>query len=679
LCVPAARAPGKERRRAKPAKTPAAELSVARVAVDVSLPHLDRPFDYLVEDKQSDAAQPGCRVRVRFSGQLVGGYVLERLAGTEHEGRLAYLERVVSPEPVLTPEIASLARASADRWAGSVADVLRLAVPPRHAATESAARGAPPGRLAAPAPGGLDRYDGGPALLDGLANGESPRVVLAAAPGDWPAELAAIAAATLHSGRGVVLAVPDHRDVARVDMALSRALGPARHVALTADLGPAQRYARFLALSRGEVRCVVGTRAAVWAPVRDIGVLVVWDDGDDLLAEPRAPYCHARDVAILRAHRAEAGLVLAGHAVTAEAAALVGSGWAAALDMTARTRAAAVPAVRAAADEPDDRDPLAAAARLPSSGWKAAQEALKDGAPVLVQVPRRGYQPALSCDHCRAPARCAACAGPLSRRAADRPPQCGWCGVAAVDWTCPHCGRHELRAVVVGARRTAEELGRAFPGVPVRTSGGDAVLDQVPDRPALVVATPGAEPVAAGGYGAALLLDGWALLARPDLRAGEESLRRWLNAAALVRGQADGGRVVLVAPSELRPVQALLRWQPRWHADRENDDRAALHLPPAARMAALTGTAAAVAELLELADLPPGAEVLGPVADLGRPRAQPGRSDAAPTPVAERMLVRVPRRSGAALADALKAAASVRSARKAPDPVRIELDPQQLG
>jgi primosomal protein N' (replication factor Y) (superfamily II helicase) len=226
-----------------------------------------------------------------------------------------------------------------------------------------------------------------------------------------------------------------------------------------------------------------------------------------------------------------------------------------------------------------------------------------------------------------------------------------------------------MRSVVVGSRRTAEELGRAFPGVPVRTSSGGAVLTDVPDKPALVVATPGAEPVAAAGYGAALLLDGWALLARADLRAGEEALRRWLNAAALVRGGPDSGRVVVVASGELRAVQALVRWQPLWHADRELDDRTALHLPPTARLAALTGTAAAVQEVLDLTTLPRGAELLGPVPVV----TDDGGIEH------ERLLVRVPRPDGNALAEQLRQAAAVRSARKSPDTVRIELDPLEVG
>ena len=119
-------------------KTPASSLPVARVAVDVSLPHLDRAFDYLVPEKLSAAAVPGCRVRVRFAGRLTGGYLLQRADASDHEGGLAFLERVVSPEPVLSAEIFGLARAVADRYGGTLADVLRLAIPPRHAAVESA-------------------------------------------------------------------------------------------------------------------------------------------------------------------------------------------------------------------------------------------------------------------------------------------------------------------------------------------------------------------------------------------------------------------------------------------------------------------------------------------------------------------------------------------------------------
>jgi primosomal protein N' (replication factor Y) len=180
----------------------------------------------------------------------------------------------------------------------------------------------------------------------------------------------------------------------------------------------------------------------------------------------------------------------------------------------------------------------------------------------------------------------------------------------------------------------------------------------------VVVATPGAEPVAADGYGAVLLLDTWALLTRSDLRAAEETMRRWLNAAALARPASRGGRVVVVADGSLATVQALIRWDPAWFAARELAERRELGFPPAARLASVTGRPEAVADLLAAARLPEEAELLGPV-----PAADEDQ---------ERMLVRVSRSRTTALAHALHEASAVRSARKAALPVRIEIDPADL-
>ena len=128
----------------------------------------------------------------------------------------------------------------------------------------------------------------------------------------------------------MVIVVPDARDLARVDAALTAvARGDERgHVCLTADLGPAERYRRWLAVLPGCVRVVAGTRAAMFAPVGDLGLVVLWDDGDDLHAEPRAPYPNAREVLALRAHRSGAAALIGGFARTTELTQLVAAGWA---------------------------------------------------------------------------------------------------------------------------------------------------------------------------------------------------------------------------------------------------------------------------------------------------------------------------------------------------------------
>ncbi|MCW2598716.1 MAG: hypothetical protein JWM02_545 [Frankiales bacterium] len=645
--------PGRRRPGAKPAAEITTDLPVARVAVDTGVPHLDRPFDYTVPVAMAEA-RPGCRVRVRFSGRLVDGIVLARVQDSEHGGALAPLQTLVSTEPVLSAEVAALARAVADRSAGTLYDVLRLALPPRHARVEAEAAKEPEPLPSVPAPGSWTRYPAGPAFLDNLAEG-APRAVWSALPGPtWPAEVALAVQATVAAGRGAVVVVPDARDVERV----SAALTAVPHVALRADLGPAERYRRWLAVRRGQVQAVVGTRAAAFAPVADLGLVVLWDDGDDLHAEPRSPYAHARDVLVLRAHLAGAAALIGGLARTAEAQVLLESGWAKALVPTREAVRAAAPRVVGTSESDLARDPQAQAARVPGLAFAAARQALAAGAPVLVQVPRRGYVPSLACIRDRTPARCVACAGPLHTTSGHAVASCRWCGRLAGDWRCPTCEGRQLRASVVGARRTAEELGRAFPGTTVRTSGRDEVLTAVPAGACLVVATPGAEPVAEGGYGAVLLLDAWALLSRADLQVGEEALRRWLAAAALARPASEGGRVVVVADHGLAPVQALVRWDPAGAAVRELADRRELGFPPATRMASVTGSAAAVAELLAAVDI---GEALGPVPDAD----------------GERAFLRVPRAQGAALAAALKAAAAVRSARKA-ESVRVEMDPQSL-
>jgi len=656
---------------------PAQQQPVARVTVDIPLAHLDRPFDYLVPERLADSAVPGCRVRVRFAGQLVDGFVLARADASDHPGRLSYLDRVVSPEPVLTPEIAGLARAIADRYAGTLADVLRLAIPPRHAGTE--AKPSPPAGGLPPRPelGSWARYPAGDAFLAALADGRGARAAWSALPGpEWPDEIAIAATAAAAAGRGVVIVVPDVKDLARVDAALTARLGSASHVCLTADLGPAERYRRWLSVLRGSARISAGTRAAMFAPVRDLGLVVLWDDGDDLLAERRAPYPHAREVLALRAHRQGAAALIGGFARSTELTQLVAAGWARALAGDRGALRAAAPRVRPAADEDElARDGAALSARLPSLAIRTARAALAHG-PVLVQVPRRGYLAAIACGRCRAQARCTVCAGPLEIAAARQTPQCRWCGAVAASWSCPRCGFTQVRSIVTGAARTAEELGRAFPSVPVRFSGGQNVLATVPADPAVVVATPGAEPVAADGYAAALLLDGWALLGRPSLRAGEETLRKWLTAAALVRPAGQQGNVIVHADAGLAAVQALIRWDPAGFAERELAERDQLSFPPAVRMAAVSGPAGAVGELLGVTGLPAAAEVLGPVPEeADHPEEEDHPEDADSIPV--RALIRVPRAEGSALARALQSAQATRSPRK-DHAVRVQLDPGEV-
>ncbi|MDZ5622173.1 primosomal protein N' [Nocardioides sp. HM23] len=653
-------------RRAKQAAAavePAAVDPVARVLVDLPLAHLDRTFDYTVPASMADQAVPGARVKVRFAGQDVDGFVVERAAESDHGGRLTSLRRVVSAEPVLTPAIATLCRRIAERYAGVSADVRRLAVPPRHATTEK--QPSPPAPPLESRPLGGEEpwaaYPAGAAFRHHLRTGGAPRAVWSAAPGeDWPRRLAELAEATRDSSRGTVICVPDHRDVARVDAALTDLMGPDHHVTLQAEAGPGPRYRDFLMVSRGARRIVVGTRSAAFAPVHDLGLVVIWDDGDDLHAEPRAPYPHTREVLLERAEIEGCAALVGGFSRSVEADGLLQTGWAKEISAprpTVRDRA-----LIGVAGAGDRRDPYAGAARVPREAHDAVRWGLERG-PVLVQTPRAGYVLRLACDRCRTPARCSACTGPLQLTGPTTPPRCRWCATEVPGWVCAECGGHGLRAPVIGDARTADELGRAFAPVPVVTSSGDRIRAEVDAERRIVVATPGAEPVAAEGYAVVVLLDTWLLLARDSMRAAEEALRRWSNAVALLR---PGGRALAVGEPATPALQALVRWDQAGFAGRESEERREARLPPATLVATLRAAPGALDDALTLLDLPDDADVLGPLAPL------PGAVDED-----ERAVLRVPRAHGAALSAALAELQRVRSARKL-DPVRIQVDPMEI-
>lgn len=672
---------GKPRKtaREKSQRTAATQLPVARVLPLLGLAHLDRPFDYLVDETMSDDAQPGTRVRIRFSGRLVDGFLLERIERTAHTGKLAWLERVVSPEQVLTPELVTLVRAVAERYAGTMPDVLRLAVPPRHARVEKAEPvAAPEVAIVEPDLAPWATYDGADAFLTALGEGQHPRVAWQARPGeDAAARMAELAALVAVSGRGVIVVVPDQRDLDRLEAACAPLLGD-WCVTLAAGLGPTDRYRRWLRVVRGGARVVIGTRSAVFAPVHDLGLTIIFDDGDPSLDEPRTPYPHPREVAVLRAHQTSSALVVGGFSRTAEAQALVESGWAHDLVASRDTVRRDMPRIEGISD--DDRriagDPIARSARIPNIAFDAARRALADGHPVLFSVPRRGYLPSVACDRCREHARCRACHGPLQMT--DRGElSCRWCGRPELRFVCAGCGGNRVRALMVGDKRTAEELGRAFVGVPVVTSGGDKILDAVPAGPRVVVATPGAQPRADGGYGAAVLLDTWAQLDRQDLRAAEEAVRSWMAVATLVRPRADGGRVVVVADAALAPVQTLIRWDPVGAAEQELAMRRELGFPPAATMASVDGPPAAITAFLGLIELPAGASVLGPVPlpPGVRPPAGLDLRDGV-----ERVLLRIDRSRGRELAAALRAAQVLRHARHEDTAgIRVQVDPPTIG
>ncbi|MDM7885322.1 primosomal protein N' [Curtobacterium sp. RHCKG23] len=673
--------------------------TVARVVLDSPLPQLDRLFDYRVPAELEDDCVPGVRVKVplRTGARMSDAYVVEVVSEGDWPGELSQVEQVVSPVPVLAPEVWTLARAVADRAAGVASDVLRLAVPPRQVRAEKAwlardpgwslpAVGAPPvtgyaegvlealvadrGRAAVaavPHPVALTPAAGsGAAGVDGAAGpagtaGSADDTAAVWVPG-WAATIAQAAARAVATEQSAVVAVPDFRDVTDLERALLAVLPAERVVRFDAKQTNGAR-AKALLQARSHAVVAIGNRTAMYAPATDLGLIAVWDDGDASFVEPRAPYVHTRDVALVRAAQSGAALLFVSHARSTDVQRLVELQW---LDDVTPYRVATpkvIPTVQQSGAEG-----FAAQARIPSTAWRAAREASQHG-PVLVQVASPGFGTGLVCAECGERAHCRICGGPLGQPHRDATPQCRFCGALAVGFRCPTCGNGTVKPVGQGAQRTADELGRAFPGTRIVVADGSRPLDEVPARPSVVVATRGAEPDVPGGYACVLLLDGERMLAREGLRVQEDVLRFWTGAAA--KG-APGAEVYLVGiGGKLATAMAL--WRLDGPAHDELVDRRALHFPPAVRVATLTGTDEAVTAAVEaLGDATVG-DVLGPV---------PVPDD--PTPGTVRAIVRFPYAHGAEVAATLKAEVIRRSStrrvlpggnrRRAAPTLRVRLD-----
>ncbi|MDO4928732.1 MAG: primosomal protein N' [Corynebacterium sp.] len=661
----------------------ASNVPVAKVLPLLKLAHLDREFEYLVPADQDEAAQPGVRVRIRFAGRLCDALLLERCETASHEGELAFFKSVISPEIVVPPHTYELISAIATRYAGTRSEVIRNAIPPRHAKAEAQQYSPFPideltdarGKL--PSLGRFGHYQFGESFAQAVISGQGPRAVWQCLPDEpWGDSLARLAIHVLAADGGVLIIVPEQADIDYLAACFEKYLPNKWITTYTAKLGPQTRYRRYLQVIHGQARLVIGTRNACFLPVENLQLAVIMHDGDDNLVDRRAPYYHAREVVSTRAAQEDCALLIGGYARSTEAQLLVNSGWAHDLVPSRDTLRAHMPYIQAVADSDFalERDPLARQSRMPAIVFAAVREALATGKPALFQVPRKGYVPTVQCAQCRTPARCRHCNGPVGLNQKNQA-YCHWCGKIETNFRCPECGSTQLRGVVLGAQRTAEEIGRAFHSTRIINSSADNIIAEFEPIPAIVVATPGAAPRVVGGYGAVVFLDTWAQLQWPDLRAEEDTLRNWMYTAALA---ARRGKVVVVADASLGPVQALIRWDPVGIAQYELEQRAEAGFPPATYVAAVDGASESLQTLVEAADWPAEVEVLGPV-ELPAGAPVPGGYDPNRYGPAQRLLLRAPLAMRKELAASLRKLRAAKAVRKDEIPLRVQLDPIHVG
>lgn len=576
-------------------------LPVAQVLVDAPGAQWNPIYEYEIPHQLAQQVKIGCRVRIPFSSLRAEGFVINRSAEATQGLQLRPLDSVVSSLPVLTEQILQLCKRLAKRQAAPLMDVVRLAVPTRHARAERdvTALAAPVfPTFTPPAPGAWDVYEGGSSVIADLSSGVSVRAgcILAPAHG-YSALLAPAVQAVLAAGKSALIVVPTPRDVEQLAEELRTCLVGEPLGLFTAELAHAQRYQTFVSIVQGRTRVVIGTRSAAYAPLPHLGLVVGIDLAHPAQRERRSPYIETSRVLLERADIEKTSALFFSRSASLNMAHLEQIGWARPrITVASPWRRALMPRMIFAQDAAFEGAPWA---RLPDSVFSTIRSGLTAGH-VLVTVPHSGYIPRVACARCGTIAQCPQCSGGLAITDPDTPPVCTRCGWRGVTFVCTQCGFRALRPMQVGSARTAHEIGRAFPGVSIVTARDANEQISTPRRHSIVVATPGQIPRLSQPYAAAVVLDAGAVLRAPALDAPLNFFRLCTAVAEHVRSREAGG-TVLVVGAIADDIAATVR-EGRWQEWEEHayQERAALALPPTAAWIALEGQWEHVRELLAL-------------------------------------------------------------------------------
>lgn len=516
----------------------ASVLPYARIRVDTGVFHLDQLYDYQIPEKLGDVIQIGVRVQLPFGNRETEGIVVDRVASPARAGELKSISKILSVVPVATTMSLNLIDEVARHFAGNPWDVIRSAIPPRVAS--------------------VDKNFIFDQSLNTVIPKRSVEFQTLAPFLHLHDQLASIVSDACSAG-SVLIVAPDEKDVDQIIDALN--IRELHSLKLTAAMPREERYRNFLQAMYGSKSIVVGTRSSIFVPIKNLTTIIVHKESSHDHYEVRSPGWNTRTVALLRSQSESIRLIFTGFSPSIEVSELI--------DQREVRYLNSKEVINVKAFTPTD------GSLLPGKIFSDIKNALKIG-PVLFIAPRKGYGNALLCAHCRNVALCE-CGGRLSVAAKGKSPSCVHCGKSFQEWKCSYCNRDKQYLAGRGIERAAEEISRAFPHFPVIVSAGDVIKERTDAKPALVLATPGAQPHVEGGYSAVVILDGMRFFAHTDLRTQERARELFMETSSMISAQ---GVVLLVIDDSHPIISSIARWNIAPLIKRELSERTELHLPP---------------------------------------------------------------------------------------------------
>jgi primosomal protein N' (replication factor Y) len=469
-----------------------AERSVAQVAVEARVGSLSGLFDYAIPEELRSLVQVGHRVRVPFGKRTVTGFVYALQPG-HAVLELKPIQGLVDEEPVLPPVLVELAGFVADHYVVPLDEVIRAIVPPRVRAIMrrlvkrrrqsrilqqmGAITPAEPVALEPAQEAARER------IALSLARHESDVFLLhgVTASGKTEVYLALLDDVLARGGQGLVL-VPE---IALTPQTVSRfaARFPGRLAVLHSALTEAERAAEWWRIRRGEADIVIGPRAAVFAPLPRLRLILIDEEESSAFKQERIPRYHAPTVARWLARRMQSVLVLgsATPSVVTYTAALAGREHL--IELPHRALGRPLPPVTVI----DMRKEIAAENRSPLSRELQAALAgsIERHEQSILFLNRRGLATFVLCRDCGVVRECPHCSVALVYHASLNRLQCHYCGSSeAMPRRCPTCGSRYIKSFGIGTERVEQEVRALFPSARVLRLDRDVM--KTPDAADLV-------------------------------------------------------------------------------------------------------------------------------------------------------------------------------------------------
>lgn len=471
------------------------------------------------------------------------------------------------------------------------------------------------------------------AILSAIDEGSSDVFLLQGVTGSGKTEVyLRVIQRALEAGKGAIVLVPEIALTAQVVARFKARFG--ENVAiLHSGLGGGERFDQWRGIQEGRYRVVVGARSAIFAPLSDLGVIVVDEEHEASYKQGRNPRYNARDVAIKRAELEGACTILGSATPSLESKWRSENGLYRPIFLRKRIQKSQLPRIEIV----DMRDEPYQKIRPIFSGLlvNRLNATLKSGGKAILFLNRRGFSNFIMCQDCGFIPKCRNCSVSLTYHSVNHSLRCHHCNFAArAPEVCPKCGGREINYPGVGTQRVEGELSRLYPGVPVIRMDADTTSRKGAHQKRLAMFQSEKSAILLGTQMIAKGLDfpevtlvgvinADTSIHLPDFHAAEHTFQLLMQVAGRAgRGEQPGRVVIQTHTPDSYPLQAVLTGGYDEFYQTEIEYRRELNYPPFSTIIRMlfsgsepepvVGLAKRTARVIAAAGLDASVDIVGP-------------------------------------------------------------------